>query len=105
MNQINEATGTQFIENDDKTKCRQYFAYILLCADNSLYTGWTVDLEQRLLAHNSGQGSKYTRARLPVTLIHSEVFDSKEAAMRREWEIKQLKRSAKLALIEAKTKG
>ena len=75
------------------------YIYILRCADGSLYTGWTNDLEKRLAAHRSGKGGKYTRARLPVELVYSERYDTKQAAMRREWEIKQLPREEKLSLI------
>lgn len=78
------------------------FIYILLCADGTLYTGWTNDPEKRLAAHQSGKGGKYTRARLPVKLVYSERFDTKQEAMRREWEIKQLTREEKLRLIEGK---
>lgn len=75
--------------------------YILRCGDGSLYTGWTNDLEKRLRAHQSGRGAKYTRSRLPVELVYWEQQESKEAAMRREWELKQLPRAKKLALIAA----
>lgn len=78
------------------------YTYILRCADGTLYTGWTNDLEKRLAAHNAGTGAKYTRPRRPVTLVYHEVFETKEAAMRREWEIKHLSRSQKLRLIGAK---
>ena len=75
------------------------YIYILRCADGTLYTGWTNDLEKRLAAHQSGKGGKYTRARLPVELVYSERFDTKREAMRREWEVKQLTREEKLRLI------
>ena len=75
------------------------YTYILRCGDGSLYTGWTNDLEKRLASHNSGKGGKYTRSRLPVELVYHEEHDTKETAMRREWEIKQLTRQQKLALI------
>lgn len=78
------------------------YTYILRCADGTLYTGWTNDLEKRLAAHNAGTGAKYTRPRRPVTLVYHEVFETKEAAMRREWEIKHLSRRQKLRLIGAK---
>ena len=82
--------------------------YILRCADGTLYTGWTNDLERRLQAHNAGMGAKYTRPRRPVTLVYKETFPTKQQAMRREWEIKQLSRPKKLQLIaqwpEAKEK-
>lgn len=77
----------------------QNITYILRCADGTLYTGWTNDLPRRLLAHNTGTGAKYTRPRRPVSLVYHESFDTKQDAMRREWEIKQLTRSQKLQLI------
>lgn len=73
--------------------------YILLCADNTLYTGWTNDLEKRLAAHNSGKGAKYTRSRLPVTPVYVEYLESKSAATKREAAIKKLSREKKLQLI------
>jgi putative endonuclease len=78
----------------------KYFVYILQCRDGSLYSGWTIDLEKRLKAHNEGTtGAKYTRARRPVTLVFFEEYDSKVAAQKREYQIKHLRRAAKLALI------
>lgn len=77
-----------------------YLTYILECADGSLYTGWTDDIDKRLCAHNAGAGSKYTRARLPVALRYFEEYPTKSAAMRRECAIKKLDRGAKLALIQ-----
>lgn len=74
------------------------YTYILLCADGTLYTGWTSDLERRLRAHNAGAGSRYTRARLPVTLLYAEEHEDRREAMRREYAIKQLSREEKLAL-------
>ena len=65
------------------------------CSDHSLYTGWTNDLEQRIAAHNSGQGAKYTKSRRPVTLVYYEVFEEKQDAMRREYAIKQLPKKEK----------
>ena len=76
------------------------FVYMLRCADGSLYTGWTNDLQRRLAAHNEGRGSKYTRARRPVELIYSESCETKQQAMSREAQIKKLRRAEKLALIE-----
>ena len=78
------------------------YVYILLCADGSLYTGWTNDLKKRVAAHNAGKGAKYTKARRPVTLVYSEAFETKQQAMRREWEIKRLSRQEKLLLIKDK---
>ena len=76
-----------------------YYVYILRCADDTLYTGWTTDLETRLEAHNTGRGAKYTRGRGPVELVYKEALPDKIAAMQREWAIKQLTRQEKLALI------
>ncbi len=75
------------------------YVYILQCKDNTLYTGWTIDLEKRLAMHNSGKASKYTRARLPVELVYFEKFDNKIDAQKREYEIKQFSRQKKLELI------
>ena len=73
--------------------------YILRCADNSLYTGWTNDLIGRIKAHNEGQGAKYTRGRGPVKAVYAEYFSKKTDAMKREAEIKKLPREKKEKLI------
>lgn len=70
------------------------------CSDKSLYTGWTNDLEKRILAHNAKKGAKYTKSRTPVRLVYYETFASKEEAMRREYEIKQYSRKEKEALLQ-----
>lgn len=75
------------------------YTYIVRCADGSLYTGWTDDLEKRVAAHNAGKGAKYTRSRRPVTLVYHETFATPREAMSREWHLKQLTRAQKLALI------
>ncbi|MBQ8955831.1 MAG: GIY-YIG nuclease family protein [Lachnospiraceae bacterium] len=75
------------------------YTYILECSDGSLYCGWTNDIEKRTAAHNAGKGAKYTKSRRPVKVVHIETFDTKEEAMRREWQIKRLKRAQKLELI------
>ena len=77
-----------------------YFTYILKCADTTLYTGYTRDLMKRIETHNSGKWAKYTRGRLPVELIYSEIFDTESEARKREYAIKQMSRKEKLALIE-----
>ena len=80
---------------------KAYYIYILECADNTLYTGYTNDLDNRLKAHNAGKGAKYTKSRLPVKLVYSERFDDKKEAMSREWFIKhRLTREEKLELIK-----
>lgn len=75
------------------------YTYIVKCSDNTLYTGWTNNLEKRIKTHNAGKGAKYTKSRLPVTLVYYETFQTKEEAMRREWEIKHLTRNKKLQLL------
>ena len=75
------------------------YVYILECNDKSLYTGWTVDIDNRLKCHNEGKASKYTRARLPVELVYLEEYSDKIQAQKREWQIKQLTRKEKLGLI------
>ena len=77
------------------------YAYILKCSDGTYYAGWTNNLEKRLAAHQAGTASRYTRARLPVELVYTESFATKEEAMSREWHIKHLTRKQKEALIEA----
>ena len=77
-----------------------YFVYIIRCSDDTLYTGFTTDIERRINEHNnSNKGAKYTRARRPVKLEYFETFDEKIKAYKREYEIKQLTRKAKLSLI------
>lgn len=75
------------------------YAYLLRCSDQTLYAGWTNNLENRLRCHNRGLGSKYTRTRLPVELVYFEEFSDKKAAMSREYQLKQLQRKQKLELI------
>ena len=76
------------------------YAYMLACADGTLYAGWTNDLEKRVAAHSAGQGAKYTRGRGPVRLCYYEAFPDKSAALRREAALKRLSHSEKMALIE-----
>ena len=79
-----------------------YFVYILKCRDDTLYTGTTNEIGRRVSAHNDGKGAKYTKGRLPVTLVYSEALDSKSAALKREIAIKKLSRKKKIGLIERK---
>lgn len=75
------------------------YVYILRCADDTLYTGWTTDLKNRIDTHNTGKGAKYTRGRTPVELIYFEEFEDKGEALKREAAIKKLPRHKKLILI------
>jgi putative endonuclease len=76
-----------------------WFCYILECSDGTLYTGITNDLDMRILKHNSGKGSKYTRTRLPVKLKWSLKFDNRSEASKEEYRIKQLSRKQKIEII------
>ena len=78
------------------------YTYIVRCKDDSLYCGWTNNLEKRIESHNAGTGAKYTKSRRPVKLVYYEIFDTKEEAMSREYVIKQLTRAQKVKLIEGK---
>ncbi|GAA0438033.1 MAG: GIY-YIG nuclease family protein [Bacillota bacterium] len=82
----------------------EHTVYILKCKDNSLYTGYTNNLENRLKMHNEGKGAKYTRGRGPFQVVYIERFSSKEKAMKKEYTIKQLTRKEKLQLIRAALK-
>ncbi|MCB0193319.1 MAG: GIY-YIG nuclease family protein [Anaerolineae bacterium] len=76
------------------------FVYIVECADRTLYTGWTTDLQRRIDTHNAGKGAKYTRSRTPVRLVYSEPHPDRTTAMRREIAIKRMGRAKKLKLIQ-----
>lgn len=76
-----------------------WYVYMLMCADDTIYTGITNNLEKRLVAHNSGKGAKYTRGRSPVTLVWAQVADSKSDALKREYATKKLPRNKKYSLI------
>lgn len=75
------------------------YTYILECKDGTYYTGWTNNLDKRLKDHNEGRGAKYTKARLPVSLIYYEEFQTREEAMRREYAIKHMTRKEKKIMI------
>lgn len=77
------------------------YTYIVRCSDDTLYTGWTNDLEKRIRVHNEGKGAKYTRTRRPVELVYYETFKTKEEAMSREWMIKHMSREQKKRLLTA----
>lgn len=66
------------------------YTYLVRCSDNSLYAGWTNDIEKRLKAHNDGTGAKYTKSRRPVTLAYFETFETKSEAMKREAALKKM---------------
>lgn len=87
---------------EEETHEGENYTYLLQCADGTLYCGWTRNLENRVRTHNAGRGAKYTRSRLPVKLAYSEAYETREEAMRREWQIKRMTRAQKEELIRRK---
>jgi len=83
------------------TNAMEYDVYLLRCADGSFYTGFTVDPERRLRTHNAGKGAKYTRSRLPVSLVYLERFQTEHEARSREWHLKRLSHGEKQKLAES----
>jgi len=80
---------------------KEWYVYIVQCSDKSLYTGITVDLDRRVLEHNtSNKGAKYTRPRRPVQLVYSEAHEDRSSASKRESAIKKLSRTEKLTLLK-----
>ena len=75
-----------------------HYVYVLRCADDTLYTGYTTNVRRRVAEHAAGEGAKYTRGRTPVTLVYVESLDSRSAALSREHELKQLDRTDKESL-------
>lgn len=78
----------------------KWFVYLVRCADNSLYTGITLDISKRIAAHSSGKGSRCLRGKLPVTLVYQEARSGRSSALKREAQIKRLSRREKEALIQ-----
>ena len=80
----------------------KHYIYILQCADDTLYTGYTNDLEKRIWQHNNGkEGAKYTRSRRPCKLVYHEEYDNKADAMKREYVIKKMMKVEKMKLISS----
>lgn len=78
-----------------------YYVYLVKCCDDTLYCGYTTDVQRRVNTHNSGDGAKYTKSRLPVELVYSEEFETKSEALKREYAVKRLPREQKMALIDS----
>ena len=76
----------------------RHFVYIVVCADGTLYTGYSTDPERRVAEHNSGRGARYTRSRGPVRLAYLEEVKSRESALRRELQVKRMNRREKQLL-------
>ena len=83
---------------------KSYYVYIIRCADGTLYTGSTDDVQRRLEVHRSGKGAKYTRGRGPLELVYTEVCGSHSDALKRELEVKKLTRQEKELLIQNSSK-
>lgn len=83
---------------------KKYFTYVLLTENNTLYCGYTDDVEKRFEKHKSGEGAKYTRANKPVKILYTACFDTKSEAMKEEHRIKNLKREEKLEFIKEHNK-
>jgi len=79
-----------------------FSVYILKCRDNSLYTGISNDVKKRMETHMKGKGSKYVRTRRPFRLVHLEEYETKSQALKREYEIKQMTRYEKIAILNLK---
>ena len=77
------------------------YVYLVRCADDTLYCGWTTKLNKRLASHNSGRGAKYTRSRRPVELIYVEEYEDRHDALSREWHIKRMSREEKQRLCKS----
>ena len=78
----------------------KFFVYLLRCADDTLYCGYTTDVARRVAVHNAGKGAKYTRSRLPVVCVYHEEFATRNEALAREAAIKNYSRAQKLALLQ-----
>ena len=83
----------------EESQNQSHFTYMLLCSDDSIYTGYTTDLARRVQQHNAGQGARYTRGRRPVLLVHWEEYGTRSLAQQREYELKQLSHQEKVDLI------
>ena len=90
----------KYLEIKEMAKPGENVAYLVLCRDNTLYCGWTNDLDKRVKAHNEGKGAKYTKSRRPVRLAYSEEYGTRKEAMKRECAIKRMTRQEKLELIK-----
>jgi len=79
-----------------------HYVYMVRCVNNSLYTGYTKNVEQRIAVHNAGKGGRYTRAHRPVELVAFWQFITKRSAMQVEYKLKQLSREQKIAIVSGR---
>lgn len=84
----------------ERSESDVHYVYVVRCANGSLYTGYTKDIEVRIAAHNEGKGGRYTRSHRPVELIATWSFETKREALQIEYRIKQLPRQKKLELVQ-----
>lgn len=77
-----------------------HFVYMVRCVDDSLYTGYTTDLERRVKTHNEGKGAKYTRARLPVRLVYFKEVENMSEGLKLEAKLKKLTKKKKEDLVQ-----
>ena len=107
--QEQQERDAQNMQSDQQDQCaqqgRSHFMYVLICADETLYTGYTTDVEKRIETHNAGKGAKYTAARRPVRLLAYAAFETKHEAMSAEYRFKRLSRAEKLSLIDRASDG
>ena len=82
--------------------CEKHFVYILLTEHDTLYCGYTDNIEKRFNDHLSGKGAKYTKANKPVKIVYQKEFQTKSEALKEEYRIKhKLTRNQKLELINS----
>jgi putative endonuclease len=86
-------------EKKDGLDWLDYYVYMLKCCDNTFYTGYTKDIDNRLKQHRSGAGARYVRCRLPLELVYLERMIERKDAMHREREIKKMTRKQKEELV------
>lgn len=84
----------------ERSESGAHYVYVACCANGSLYTGYTKDIEARIAAHNEGKGGRYTRAHRPVELIAAWSFETKREALQIEYRVKRLSRQKKLELVQ-----
>ena len=93
------STNPLWFENKTTQSKNPWHVYILLCSDNSLYTGITKDIKKRFLDHKTGRGGAYTRSHMPVKIVYSEMAPDKGSALKRETEIKKMSKRKKQNLV------
>jgi len=101
METIRRVSPSFLLYNSEMEK--SFYVYILLTEDNTLYCGYSDDVEKRFELHRKGKGAKYTRSHKPVKIVYTKEFSTKSEAQKEEHRIKSLTKKEKLKLIEGKT--